>query len=222
MDNKDTIKNSYNKLAGNYDTILSVKKLWGKICCKIIWGFKDTEYAGELLTWIPNDFSGKLLDIPTGTALFTLEKYTEMKNANITCMDYSQNMLKTAREKFNQNNLKNIVCMQGDIGNLPFEDNKFDLILSMNGFHAFPNKEKAFAEIDRVLKPAGTFVGCYYIKGENKRTDWFINNFYVPRNYFTHPFQNLDEVKKELSKKYIIKRLKTLGAIVYFECIKNI
>ncbi len=33
---------------------------------------------------------------------------------------------------------------------------------------------------------------------------------------------NLDEVKKELSKKYIIKRLKTLGAIVYFECIKNI
>jgi ubiquinone/menaquinone biosynthesis C-methylase UbiE len=220
-DKKETIKTSYNKLANNYDTILSVKKLWGKICCKIIWGFRDTVYAGELLTWIPNDFSGKLLDIPTGTALFTLEKYIKMKNANITCMDYSQNMLKAAKEKFKQNGLNNIVCMQGDIGDLPFEDNTFDLILSMNGFHAFPNKEKAFSEIIRVLKSTGTFIGCYYIKNENKRTDWFINNFYVPKNYFTPPFQNLDEVKNELSKNYGIEIMKTLGSIVYFKCIKS-
>ena len=102
MDNKDIIKDSYNKLANNYDAILSVKKIWGKICCKIIWGFNDTEYTGELLTWLPDDFSGKLLDIPTGTALFTLEKYKIIKNANIICMDYSQNMLGTAEKNLNK------------------------------------------------------------------------------------------------------------------------
>jgi ubiquinone/menaquinone biosynthesis C-methylase UbiE len=221
MDNKDVIIDSYNKLANSYDTILSVKKIWGKICCKIIWGFNDTEYACELLSWLPNDFSGKLLDIPTETALFTLEEYKKIKNASIICMDYSQNMLKMAEEKFKQNNLKNIVCMRGDIGNLLFEDNTFDLILSMNGFHVFPDKEKAFDEINRVLKFGGTFLGCYYIKGENKRTDWFINNIYVPKKYFTQPFQNLSDVENKLNEKYSIVRIKTLGSIVYFKCIKK-
>ena len=62
------------------------------------------------------------MDIPTGTALFTLEEYKKIKNASIICMDYSQNMLKMAEEKFKQNDLKNIVCMRCDIGNLLFED----------------------------------------------------------------------------------------------------
>jgi len=221
MDNKEVIKDSYNKLANNYDKILSVKRIWGKICCKIIWGFNDTEYAGELLTWLPDDFSGKLLDIPTGTALFTLGKYRKINNTDIICMDYSQNMLETAKEKFKQNDLNNIVCMQGDIGNLPFEDNTFEIILSMNGFHAFPDKEKAFDEIHRVLKNGGIFIGCYYIKKENKRTDWFINNFYVSKNYFTPPFQNLSEVENKLEEKYKIEKIKTLGSIVYFKCIKK-
>jgi ubiquinone/menaquinone biosynthesis C-methylase UbiE len=208
-------------LAKNYDTFLSVKKLWGKLGCKIIWGFKDTEYTNELLTWLPDDFNGRLLDIPAGTALFTLEKYIKIKNAEIICMDYSQNMLEKAKEKFTENGLNNIECMQGDVGNLPFEDKAFDIVLSMNGFHAFPNKEKAFDEITRVQKPGGIFMGCFYIKNEVKRTDWFINSIYVPKKYFTPPFENINEVKNKLNKKYNIEKIKTLGSIVYFKCIKK-
>ena len=221
MDTKDQINNSYNKLADNYDTFLSLKKIWVKIACTIIWGFRGTEYAEELLSWLPDDFSGKLLDVPAGTALFTLEKYRNMQNAAITCLDYSRKMLETAAQRFNQNGLHTIVCMRGDAGSLPFENKTFDLILSMNGFHVFPGKEKAFDEIYRVLKPGGTFMGCYYIKGENKRTDWFVHNVYVPKKYFTPPFQNLDEVKNTLGAQYTIETIKTLGSIVYFKCTKR-
>jgi SAM-dependent methyltransferase len=38
------------------------------------------------------------------------------------------------------------------------------IVVSMNGFHAFPNKKKAFQETWRVLKPGGTFIACFYIK----------------------------------------------------------
>ena len=175
MDNKNKIEVNYNKLANIYDTILSAKNLWIKIVYKIIWGFwGNARYVNELLSWLPNDFSGKLLDIPAGTALFTVNKYSELKKAKIICIDYSHDMLAKAKEKFNQYGLENIECMHGDIDNLPFEDKAFDMILSMNGFHAFPNKEKAFGEINRVLKYNGIFLGCYYIKDEIKRTDWFI------------------------------------------------
>ena len=33
-----------------------------------------------------------------------------------------------------------------------------DTVVSMNGFHAFPDKQKAFHEIWRVLKPGGNFI----------------------------------------------------------------
>ena len=35
----------------------------------------------------------------------------------------------------------------------------FDTVLSLNGFHAFPDKEAAYRETFRVLRPGGTFCG---------------------------------------------------------------
>ena len=42
-----------------------------------------------------------------------------------------------------ENRLKkydHISFVQGDVGELPMENESFDLALSMNGFHAFPDK----------------------------------------------------------------------------------
>ncbi|WP_242832143.1 class I SAM-dependent methyltransferase [Oscillibacter sp. 1-3] len=44
---------------------------------------------------------------------------------------------------------------------LPFENDSFDLALSLNGVHAFPDKEAAYREIHRVLRPDGIFCGCF-------------------------------------------------------------
>lgn len=46
----------------------------------------------------------------------------------------------------------------------------------MNGFHAFPDKNQAFQEIRRVVKPGGKFIACFYIKGKSKITDWLVKN----------------------------------------------
>jgi hypothetical protein len=43
--------------------------------------------------YIPDDFSGNLLDVPVGTAVFTERKWISLKNAEITCLDYSIDML---------------------------------------------------------------------------------------------------------------------------------
>jgi ubiquinone/menaquinone biosynthesis C-methylase UbiE len=89
-------------------------------------------------------------------------------------MDYSTDMLEMEKNRFEENSLKNIECKQGDVSNIPFANETFDIVLSMNGFHAFPDKEKAFMEIKRILKNGGLFIGCFYVKGIVKRTDWFI------------------------------------------------
>ena len=50
--------------------------------------------------------------------------------------------------------------MSGRLENDSFK--LLDTVVSMNGFHAFLDKQKAFHEIWRVLKPGGDFIACFY------------------------------------------------------------
>lgn len=220
MNRQEEIHNSYHRGAESYDNLLSTHSLWAKLACRLVWGFPDTAYAGNLLDLIPDNFHGRLLDIPVGTALFTALKYQRMKNAQIVCMDYSEDMMRFAQQKFQNAQIRNIDCQQGDVGNLPFPDSSFDMVLSMNGFHAFPDKEAAFRETSRVLKDGGRFIGCFYIEGEVKRTDWFIRHLYVPKGYFTPPFQTKSDLEKKLRTSYSMVKIWSIGSIACFQCIK--
>ena len=97
------------------------------------------------------DFSGKLLEVPVGTGVLTMPVYWDLPNADITCLDYSENMMASAKEKAKSAGIRNITFLQGDVGALPFEDKTFDIVLSLNGFHTFPDKEAAYRETYRVL-----------------------------------------------------------------------
>ncbi|MDR1318576.1 MAG: class I SAM-dependent methyltransferase [Treponema sp.] len=216
----DKIKNGYKSISNVYDKYITSGNLLFKLVSKIIWGVEDKDYSIELLKNIPNDFAGKILDIPAGTGILSFEKYKQLNNSEIICMDYSKDMLEIAKRRFENNNLKNIECRQGDVGNIPFENETFDAVLSMNGFHAFPDKEKAFTEIKRVLKNNGIFIGCFYIKGITKRTDWFANNIFVKNGTFTPPFYTKDEIAEKLNREYKELELWNVGSILCFKCKK--
>ena len=216
----DKIKNGYKSVSNIYDKYITSGNVFFKIITKIIWGFYDKDYSVKLLENIPKDFSDKMLDIPAGTGILTYEKYIEIKSARIICMDYSNEMLEIAKERFEINNIKNIECKQGDVGNIPYENETFDIVLSMNGFHAFPDKEKAFIEIKRILKNNGVFIGCFYVKGIKKMTDWFVKNIFVKNGTFTPHFYKRDEIMEKLNKEYREVELWNIGSIICFKCKK--
>lgn len=137
------------------------------------------------MSGIPEHFSGKLLEVPVGTGILTMPVYQTMPEADITCLDYSPDMMRQAREKADRLHLKNVTFRQGDVGALSYADDTFDIVLSLNGFHAFPDKEAAYREVFRVLRPGGTFCGCFYVKGEHKRTDWFVRHVYERQVFHT-------------------------------------
>jgi ubiquinone/menaquinone biosynthesis C-methylase UbiE len=143
-----------------------------------------------------------------------------MTGARIICLDCSEGMLNTAKERFARAGVANAAFQQGDVGALPFDGASFDAILSMNGFHAFPDKDSAFAELHRVLKPGGLFVGCFYIKGEARRTDWFIRRVYVPGGWFTPPFMTKRELTDKLKSLYSEAEIWNVGSIAGFRCVK--
>jgi SAM-dependent methyltransferase len=226
MTRKEQIQNAYKLTGGNagfYDGMMTYSTLPGKAICRAVWNMdaeKNLRYIEQALSGVPEDFTGKLLEVPVGTGVLTMPVYRDLSDADVTCLDYSADMMNAAKQKADFAGIKNITFLQGDVGALPFEDETFDIVLSLNGFHAFPDKEAAYRETFRVLKKGGIFCGCFYIQGGCKRTDWFVRNLYVPKGFFTPPFETEDTLRKRLQGMYGNVTVTTVEGIGCFQCEK--
>lgn len=226
MSRHDEIQNSYKtlgKVGTMYDGIVTRSTLLGKLMDSLIWGLdKDAaaKWINDALAPIPTDFGGSLLEVPVGTGVLTMPLYKSLPNAAVTCLDYSADMMAHAEKRAEAMGISNVSFTQGDVGALPFADESFDIVLSLNGFHAFPDKDAAFRETWRVLKPSGIFCGCFYIKDEFKRTDWFVRHMYVPKGFFTPPFETQESLRKRLKGLYSQVDVHTVNAEGIFCCVK--
>ena len=226
MSRHEEIRRSYKALgdmASFYDGIITRSTVLGKVMDSLVWGL-DRELAGkwveDALAPVPADFSGKLLEVPVGTGVLTMPLYATLPKARVTCLDYSADMMENAKKRAAAMGLSTVDFVQGDVGALPFADESFDLVLSLNGFHAFPDKDRAFSETCRVLKPGGVFCGCFYIAGEFLRTDWFVQHMYVPKGFFTPPFETKESLTKRLRSLYTQVEVHTVRAEGIFRCVK--
>lgn len=216
----DKIESAYKQSKSIYDDVLTQSKWWSRLYIRFFWGVDDVEIATKLFAMLPEDFFGALLDVPCGTMNLTTEKYQTLNQAQIICLDYSSDMLARARERASYYGLSNASLMQGDVGNLPFAEETFDAVLSMNGFHVFPDKPKAYAETARVLKRGGLFFGCFYIRGGRRRSDFIVNRVLAKKGWFTPPFQTKTEVLTALQSLYSSVELYSEKSMVWFRCIK--
>ena len=226
MTRKEQIKNAYQLTGGHagfYDGMMTYSTVPGKAICRIVWNMdaeKNYRYLERALSGVPENFTGKLLEVPVGTGVLTMPIYRDLPGAEITCLDYSPDMMSAARARAEHARIQNVRFVQGDVGALPFEDESFDIVLSLNGFHAFPDKEAAYRETFRVLKSGGTFCGCFYVQGGCKRTDWFIQHLYQPKGFFTPPYETEVSLRQRLSGMYAEVNVTGVEGIGCFRCRK--
>ena len=225
-DRHTEIRESYRQLGSvstMYDGIVTRSTLLGKLMDSLIWGL-DKELAAkwidDALAPIPADFAGRLLEVPVGTGVLTMPLYRSLPDARVTCLDYSAEMMAHARARAKALGLDAITFVEGDVGALPFPDGSFDVVLSLNGFHAFPDKDAAYRETRRVLAPGGIFCGCFYIAGQFARTDWFVRHMYQPKGFFTPPFETADSLEARLRSLYADVSVHTINAEGIFACRK--
>jgi SAM-dependent methyltransferase len=78
---------------------------------------------------------------------------------DVTGLDISESMIKSASDRSRKSGVaEKIEFRQGDISNLPFENDRFDVVLSESVTAFAPDHAKAIREYARVLKPGG-FLG---------------------------------------------------------------
>ena len=104
MERKEAIRSAY-RLTGSssfYDGMMTCSTLPGRLVCRLVWDMDKqmcSEYQEKALSGIPEDFSGRLLEVPVGTGILTMPLYQTLPKAEVTCLDYSPDMMAQAKEK---------------------------------------------------------------------------------------------------------------------------
>jgi len=99
------------------------------------------------------------LDLCCGTCDWTIAIAERNGGAEVTGLDFSEQMLRYGRMKVERAGLtRQIKLIQGNAMDLPFADDSFDFVTIGFGLRNLPDYVQALKEMHRVLKPGGRVV----------------------------------------------------------------
>jgi SAM-dependent methyltransferase len=220
-ESRDRIGAAYDKAVPRYDSCMRSSTIPMKIVGRIIWGpGDDRDPIERMVSYLPSRFDGVLLDVPVGTGVFTASLYRRYPRATIIAVDCSMNMLRKAKNHFLEQGVNNVHLLKADAASLPVRDGVADMVLCMNGWHAFADKQGTTAQMRRVLHKGGALIACGYIRGARRLSDWFVHCFGVRNGFFTPPFFTLDDMARQFEG-FTITRQGSDKSIAWFEAVKG-
>jgi ubiquinone/menaquinone biosynthesis C-methylase UbiE len=110
-------------------------------------------YSVEALRRLPVDEGDHVLDVASGPG--TLALLAARRAARVVAVDFSPGMIAQLSARAAAAGLGNVEGKVMDSRALTFEDGTFDAAYCMFGFMFFPERDKVFKELHRVLRPSG-------------------------------------------------------------------
>ncbi|SFW15608.1 class I SAM-dependent methyltransferase [Ruminococcus flavefaciens] len=123
-----------------------------------------TDWSLEFFEFRDED---KVLDIGCGGGETIRKISQKLKNGRIYGADYSELSVKLST----QHNVNDVKCgkvsvVEASVENLPFEDNFFDKIITVESFYFWPDPQENLKEVYRVLAKGGRFLIVADINGD--------------------------------------------------------
>jgi ubiquinone/menaquinone biosynthesis C-methylase UbiE len=109
----------------------------------------------RLLEYVALADRAAILDLGCGTGRLIDRLLLKFPTIQATGLDLSAEMLRQARQ--NKRDRARVIYISGNAENLPFAIGQFDAVFNTISFLHYPDPERVLSEIQRVLKPGGTY-----------------------------------------------------------------
>ena len=119
----------------------------------------------------------EVLDVATGSG--NAATLAARRGAGVIALDLAPAMLELGQARAAEEALT-IEWVEGDAEELPFEDGRFDCVVSVFGAMLAPRPERAASELFRVLRPGGTVGMANWTPDGFQGRAFAINNRHVP------------------------------------------
>lgn len=141
-DHLDDIRRSFTQQAKNFESASM--------------NFSKQEYLDHTVRCMELAPTDRVLEAAAGTCACGRSVAPFVRS--VVCLDATPAMLNVGRAKAEESGLANMEFVHGLVEDIPFEAQSFEIVLTRLAFHHFPNVEKAFAEMARVVKKSGRLV----------------------------------------------------------------
>lgn len=131
--------------------------------------------------WTGLSLEDVVIDLGSGAGLDTLiAAQTVGADGRVHAVDFSDEMVRLAGSNAHAAGLGNIEVHRAPVEDLPMSDGMADAVIANGVLNLAPEKERAVAEVYRVLKPGGRYVGAEIVLGQElsgtergSLDDWF-------------------------------------------------
>ncbi|KAJ1382367.1 S-adenosyl-L-methionine-dependent methyltransferase [Sesbania bispinosa] len=139
---------------------------------------------------------GLLVDVSCGSGLFSRKFAKSGTYYGVIALDFSENMLRQCYDFIKKDDTlsaTNLALVRADVSRLPFSSGSVDAVHAGAALHCWPSPTTAVAEITRVLRSGGIFVGTTFLRYTSS-TPWIVRPF---RERVAQTYSNLTQEEIE-------------------------
>lgn len=131
---------------------------------------KAWEFYPKTAEYLPRKESANVLDLGCGTGLELEYYFAQNPTARVTGIDLAEGMLAAMKAKFSG---RVLTVIQGSYFDVPFEENHYDAVVSVESLHHFSKEEKIplYQKVLAALKPDGFFLLTDYFAASEEQEE---------------------------------------------------
>lgn len=139
---------------------------------------------------------GLIVDVSCGSGLFSRKFAKSGTYSGVIALDFSENMLRQCYDFIKKDDTlstTNLALVRADVSRLPFESGSVDAVHAGAALHCWPSPSNAVAEITRVLRSGGVFVGTTFLRYTSS-TSW-VARLFRERSSLGYGYLTEEEIK---------------------------